>query len=69
MSPSNRTTSCLRAVGAIAISVGILTGTGCTDEEVDVVFRGISIVAGELLQDDEADEIDFGDWLASELSD
>ncbi len=57
-------------VGAVgALSIGILSGTGCTEEEIDAVLAGITIVADELMQQDEDKDISFGDWLADELSD
>jgi hypothetical protein len=69
MNRIRRSTIRSRAVVAAALSIGLLSGTGCTEAEIEAVLTGVRILADELSQQQEDEDISFGDWLADELSD
>jgi hypothetical protein len=51
-----------------ATAVGTAFGAGCTNAQVQAVAAGLDFIIRDL-QDEEDDDISFGDWLESELND
>lgn len=50
-------------------SGGVALQASCTAAEIQALAVGLQAVAGTLAQDQQEDDISFGDWLANEFND
>ena len=57
-----KTAACLSAAGT-------LLGASCGTKELDALIVGIEAAAAQLDRSDRDDDVNFGDWLLSELND
>ena len=70
MNETNKRSLIAAYVGTGFCAFGVVTTSGCSEEEVSAVLAGVQIIADEIVAaDDDDDDISFGDWLSSELSD
>lgn len=62
------TNNLLRVLVGLSFA-GVLLGSSCTTEGLQAIVAGLDAAADSLAHADDDDDLNFGEWLLSELDD
>ncbi len=64
----NGHTRWVRAFFAWSVA-GTVLATSCSTSQIQAIVAGIETIASALIEEDQTENISFGDWLINELND